>query len=105
MDVNCDHPHFLNQDLGYFYLIGKGNFSNNVENAFRRYVASILDDKHKASRKSIQKLLRHKKESTTERYLYRIYSDLKDMAGMGVPAEFFEERTHEKTHGKEKGVK
>jgi integrase len=56
--------------------------------AFRRYVASILDDKHKASRKSIQKLLRHKKESTTERYLYKIHSDLKDMAGMGVPEDF-----------------
>jgi integrase len=56
--------------------------------AFRRYVASILDDKHKASRKSIQKLLRHKKESTTEKYLYQIHSDLKDMAGMGVPEEF-----------------
>ena len=52
--------------------------------AFRRYVASILDDKHKASRKSIQKLLRHKKESTTERYLYQIHSDLKDMAGLGI---------------------
>jgi integrase len=56
--------------------------------AFRRYVASILDDKHKASRKSIQKLLRHKKEMTTERYLYQIHSDLKDMAGMGVPEGF-----------------
>jgi integrase len=56
--------------------------------AFRRYVASILDDKHKASRKSIQKLLRHKKEATTERYLYQIHSDLKDMAGMGVPEGF-----------------
>ena len=56
--------------------------------AFRRYVASILDDKHKASRKSIQKLLRHKKEATTERYLYQIHSDLKDMAGMGVPEDF-----------------
>jgi len=56
--------------------------------AFRRYVASILGDKHKASRKSIQKLLRHKKEATTERYLYQIHSDLKDMVGMGVPEDF-----------------
>jgi integrase len=55
--------------------------------ALRRYVASILDDKYKASRKSIQKLLRHKKESTTERYLYQIHSDLKSMAGLAVPKE------------------
>lgn len=55
--------------------------------AFRRYVASILDDKYKASRKSIQKLLRHKKEATTERYLYQIHSDLRDMAGLAVPKE------------------
>jgi integrase len=55
--------------------------------AIRRYVASILDDKYKASRKSIQKLLRHKKESTTERYLYQIHSDLKNMAGLVVPKE------------------
>jgi hypothetical protein len=32
--------------------------------------------------------LRHKKESTTERYLYQIHSDLQDMAGMGVPEGF-----------------
>jgi len=72
--------------------------------SIRRYVASILDDKHKASRKSIQKLLRHKKESTTERYLYQIHSDLKDMAGIGVPEEFFEKGTHERTHEKQKGL-
>jgi integrase len=55
--------------------------------ALKRYVASILDDKYKASRKSIQKLLRHKKESPTERYLYQIHSDLKSMAGLAVPKE------------------
>jgi hypothetical protein len=51
-------------------------------------VASILDDKHRASRKSIQKLLRHEKEMTTERYLYQIHSDLKDMVGMSIPEDF-----------------
>ena len=66
--------------------------------AFRRYVASILDDKHKASRKSIQKLLRHKKESTTEKYLYQIHSDLKDMAGMGVPEEFSNRSAEAEAH-------
>jgi integrase len=58
--------------------------------ALRKYVASILDDKYKASRKSIQKLLRHKKESTTERYLYQIHSDLKSMAGLAVPKKYDE---------------
>lgn len=72
--------------------------------AFRRYVASIFDDKYKASRKSIQKLLRHKKESTTEKYLFQIHSDLKDMAGMGVPEKFFGKRTHEGTHENKKGL-
>jgi len=72
--------------------------------AFRRYVASIFDDKHKASRKSIQKLLRHKKESTTEKYLYQIHSDLKDIAGQGVPEQFFEKSTHERTHKNKKGL-
>ncbi len=69
--------------------------------AFRRYVASILDDKYKSSRKSIQNLLRHKKESTTERYLYQIHSDLRDMAGKAVP----EEKVHMNgTHEQKKEV-
>ena len=53
--------------------------------AFRRYVASILDDKYKLSRKLIQTLLGHKRESTTERYLQQIHTDLKDVVGMAVP--------------------
>ena len=68
--------------------------------ALRRYVASILDDKYKASRKSIQKLLRHKKESTTERYLYQIHSDLKSMAGLAVPRK----KIHEGDTRKGKGA-
>ena len=69
----------------YFRLCDRAGVRKIGFHAFRRYVASILDDKYKQSRKSIQKLLRHKKESTTERYLHQIHSDLKDMAGMAVP--------------------
>ncbi|UCG07495.1 MAG: hypothetical protein JSV83_02240, partial [Desulfobacterales bacterium] len=47
--------------------------------------ASILDDKHKVSKKAIQRLLRHKKESTTERYLQMIHSDMADYAGLARP--------------------
>lgn len=44
--------------------------------ALRRYVASILADKHKLSAKTIQKLLRHKAVTTTERYIQGIHNDL-----------------------------
>ena len=53
--------------------------------AFRRYVASILLDKHKLSRKAVQKLLRHKRELTTERYIRQIHTDLESIAGLAMP--------------------
>ena len=45
--------------------------------ALRRYVASVLADTHKVSSKMIQRILRHKKVSTTERYIGSINHDLK----------------------------
>ncbi|MDA3897181.1 MAG: tyrosine-type recombinase/integrase [Desulfobacteraceae bacterium] len=45
--------------------------------ALRRYVASVLADTHKVSSKAIQRILRHKKVSTTERYIGNINNDLK----------------------------
>ena len=46
--------------------------------ALRRYVASVLADTHKASAKRIQRILRHKSLSTTERYIQNINDDLED---------------------------
>lgn len=46
--------------------------------AMRRYVASILADKHKVSAKTIQRILRHKSLATTERYIHNVHRDLKD---------------------------
>jgi integrase len=40
--------------------------------AIRHHVASILNDNQKASMKQIQKLLRHKRQATTEDYLHSI---------------------------------
>lgn len=45
--------------------------------ALRRYVASLLADTHKASTKQIQRVLRHKNLSTTERYVKTLNQDLK----------------------------
>ena len=45
--------------------------------ALRRYVASVLADTHKVSAKRIQRILRHKNLSTTERYIQNINDDLK----------------------------
>jgi integrase len=45
--------------------------------ALRRYVASVLADTHKVSSKTIQRILRHKKLSTTEKYIHKINQDLK----------------------------
>lgn len=45
--------------------------------ALRRYVASVLADTHKVSAKQIQRILRHKNLSTTERYIQNINDDLK----------------------------
>lgn len=44
--------------------------------ALRRYVASVLADTHKISAKTIQRILRHKNLSTTERYIKKINEDL-----------------------------
>jgi integrase len=44
--------------------------------ALRRYVASVLADTHKVSAKTIQRILRHKKVTTTERYIQNINQDL-----------------------------
>ena len=44
--------------------------------ALRRYVASVLADTHKISAKTIQRILRHKSVTTTERYIQNINSDL-----------------------------
>ncbi len=45
--------------------------------ALRRYVASVLADKHKVSTKRIQEVLRHQSVHTTERYLHNLGRDLK----------------------------
>ncbi|MBU2547829.1 MAG: tyrosine-type recombinase/integrase [Proteobacteria bacterium] len=44
--------------------------------ALRRYVASVLADTHKVSAKRIQRVLRHKSVTTTERYIHNINQDL-----------------------------
>ena len=44
--------------------------------ALRRYVASVLADTHKVSAKTIQRILRHKTVTTTERYIQNINQDL-----------------------------
>jgi integrase len=44
--------------------------------ALRRYVASVLADTHKVSAKTIQRILRHKAVTTTERYIHNINKDL-----------------------------
>ena len=44
--------------------------------AIRHHVSSILNDSGKASMKQIQKLLRHRRQSTTENYLHSIEGSL-----------------------------
>lgn len=44
--------------------------------ALRRYVASALADEHKVSAKTIQRILRHKSVTTTERYIQNINRNL-----------------------------
>lgn len=50
--------------------------------ALRRYVASVLADTHKVSAKTIQRILRHKALSTTERYIQNINHDLKSIVDL-----------------------
>jgi integrase len=45
--------------------------------SLRRYAASILADKYKVSSKTIQRILRHKNLSTTERYIKNLNTDLR----------------------------
>ncbi len=48
--------------------------------ALRHHVSSILNDSGKASMKQIQRLLRHKRQSTTEKYLHAIDGSLHQAA-------------------------
>jgi integrase len=50
--------------------------------ALRRYVASVLADTHKVSAKTIQRILRHKHLSTTERYIQNLNKDLKSIVNL-----------------------
>jgi integrase len=63
--------------------------------ALRRYVASILADKHKISAKTIQAILRHSNVQTTEKYICNLSNDLSAtmelLAGKN-------KKTHKKTH-------
>jgi integrase len=68
--------------------------------ALRRYVASILADKHKVSAKTIQRILRHKNLGTTEKYLENIHHDLRDT--MALLSQKEENILHETLHEKEK---
>ena len=47
--------------------------------ALRRYVASILSDKHKVSSKAIQMVLGHESQATTEKYLQRIHTGMAEV--------------------------
>lgn len=44
--------------------------------SLRRYVATYLSDKEKVATKTIQKILGHSSDATTERYLYNAHKDL-----------------------------
>jgi integrase len=44
--------------------------------AIRHHVSSVLNDSGKASMKQIQKLFRHRRQSTTENYLHSIEGSL-----------------------------
>ena len=48
--------------------------------AIRHHVSSLLNDTGKASMKQIQKLLRHRRQTTTENYLHSIESSLYEAA-------------------------
>jgi integrase len=45
--------------------------------ALRRYVASVLADEHRLSSKRIQRILRHKSVTTTERYIQNLNNDMR----------------------------
>jgi integrase len=68
--------------------------------ALRRYVASVLADTHKVSAKTIQRILRHKNVTTTERYIQNINRDL--AATMNLLAK---KGPHEGPHNNSKGLR
>lgn len=69
--------------------------------ALRRYVASMLADRHKVSSKTIQRVLRHKNVTTTERYIQRINQDLRSTMDLLD----FDESTPDSTPETEKGAR
>lgn len=65
--------------------------------SLRRYAATLLSDKFKVSTKTIQKILGHSSQSTTEKYLYNAHRDLE-----GVMELLGEQSTTESTTAKKK---
>lgn len=64
--------------------------------ALRRYVASYLADEKKVSAKRIQRILRHKNVSTTERYIKNLNNDLRETYDL---LDFYGEKTKIKGTG------
>lgn len=64
--------------------------------ALRRYVASVLADTHKVSAKKIQRILRHKNLSTTERYIKAVNQDLKNTLSLLSTTKIPEGHTHKR---------
>jgi len=72
--------------------------------ALRRHVASVLADVHKVSMKSIQQILRHKKVSTTEKYVKTINQGLEETINLLSKNHAGKEKTHYETHENKEGL-
>ena len=70
--------------------------------ALRRYVASVLADTHKQSSKTIQRVLRHKNVTTTERYIQNINPDLKSTMNLLSESKIHADHTRKEKKGSDK---
>jgi len=81
VDYRPNHPHhgkpFKSRQKFMRGLCKRAGIKPFGFHALRRYVASVLADIHKQSSKTIQRVLRHKDVTTTERYIQNINDDLK----------------------------
>ena len=84
------------ENLQVFVDTNPGQHHGKPYKVRRRFVASMLADKHKQSSKTVQRFLRHKHVRTTELYIQNINNDLKsvvELLNQDEPANEIEEKT------------
>lgn len=103
VDYRPNHPHhgqpFKSRQKFMRGLCKRAGIKPFGFHALRRYVASVLADTHKQSSKTIQRVLRHKNVTTTERYIQNINADLRSTMNLLSESKIHADHTRRQKKG------